>query len=43
MPETRITIYQIFQEFKRNGLLEINQDRGFIKIQDTENFLLKKE
>lgn len=43
MSETRITIYQIFQQFKRNGLLEINQDRGFIKIQDTENFILKKE
>lgn len=42
MPETRPTIYQIFQEFKRNGL-EINQALGFIKIQDTENFLLKKE
>lgn len=43
MPETSITIYQIFQEFNRSELLEINQDRGFIKIQDTENFLLKKE
>ena len=43
MPEQIITIYQLFEKFSWSNLLEINEAQNFIKIADTEDFLVKKE
>jgi hypothetical protein len=43
MPEQITTLYKLFEKFPWSNLLEINEDQNFVKIADTEDFLVKKE
>lgn len=43
MPDQITTIYQLFEKFSWGNLLEINEAQNFVKIANTEDFLIKKE
>ena len=43
MPEQITTVYQLFQKFSWSELLDIKEGENYVKIADTEEYLVKKE
>ncbi len=43
MPNEKISIYQLFQKFPWNNLLEINEVNHYIKIIESGDYILKKD
>lgn len=43
MPRKKIDIYSIFKNFPRSNLLEINKSKNFIKITNSDEYIIHKE
>jgi len=43
MPDQITNIYQLFQKFSWSNFLDINEEENYIKITDSEEYILKKE
>jgi len=43
MPEETTNIYQLFQKFPWNNLLEINETEQYIKIIESGEYIYKKK